>query len=81
MLKIPITNYWLKNKEKKTKEKKKPKQKQNTEVNNIVPSFISITDREVKEEEKTYVYYTLRTNNMKPSDCTVKIQDIYIMCS
>lgn len=60
------------------KRKEKPKQKQNTEVNNIVPSFISVTDR---EEEKTYIYHTLRTNNMKPTDCTVKIQDISIMCS
>lgn len=64
---------------KKRKEiKRKPKQKQNTEVNNIVPLFISVTDR---EEEKTYIYHTLRTNNMKPTDCTVKIQDISITCS
>lgn len=35
---------------------KKRKPKQNTEVNNIVPSFISVTDRE-EEKKLTYIIH------------------------
>lgn len=64
--------------------KKIKKRKENLNKNKTLRSttscllFISVTDR---EEEKTYIYHTLRTNNMKPTDCTVKIQDISITCS